>query len=101
MKLHAFAITAATVLALTPAYADSARPAASGPAKTMGDEGTLPSTSTVGGHVPNMGSADPATSTSDGPVTQKGPTKRMGDEGTLPATNKMGGAVPQMNDDNQ
>jgi hypothetical protein len=101
MKLHAFAILAGTVFALAPAYADDARPAPKGPPKTMGDEGTLPSTSTVGGHVPNMGSADPATSPSDGPVTQKGPPKRMGDEGTLPATNKMGGAIPQMNEDNQ
>jgi hypothetical protein len=61
----------------------------------MGDEGTLPSTSTVGGHVPHMGTEESQEPTS-GPVTPKGPPKRMGDEGKLPATNNMSGHVPEM-----
>lgn len=100
MKLRAIAIIAASVVALGPAYADDARPASKGPAKTMGDEGTLPSTSTMGGHVPTMGSGETAPSGS-GPVTPKGPPKRMGDEGQLPATNKMGSQVPNMNEEGQ
>ncbi len=74
------------------ALADDASP--KGPPKTMGDEGVLPSTSTIGSHVPNMGAepADPAT----GPVTPKGPEATMGDEGKLPATSAGSGKVPNM-----
>lgn len=100
MKLRAIAIIAASVVALAPACADDTRPAQKGPAKTMGDEGTLPSTSTMGGHVPTMGSGDAAPYATS-PVTPKGPAKRMGDEGQLPATNKMGSQVPTMNEEGQ
>lgn len=55
--------------------------------KTMGDEGKLPTTKTMGSQVPTMGTAEPA----------QDPVKRMGDEGKLPATNTMSGAVPEMN----
>ncbi len=63
------------------------RPTPIAPPKTMGDEGKLPPTGTVGGAVPEMGATDPV---------QIGPQKRMGDEGKLPATKGMSGATPQM-----
>jgi hypothetical protein len=73
-----------------------------GPPKTMGDEGVLPSTSTVGSHVPTM-STDAPTPAEEGtgPVTPKGPPKRMGDEGKLPATGTMGNQVPPMQNDSR
>lgn len=90
MKLHALAAVLAIGLAtaIVPAFAqsDSVQKA---PTKTMGDEGTLPSTSTMGEHVPTMGTAEPPND----------PKKRMGDEGKLPATNSMSGAVPDMGQD--
>lgn len=54
--------------------------------KTMGDEGKLPATKTLGSQVPTMGTAEPT----------RGPVKRMGDEGKLPATNTLSGQVPKM-----
>ena len=94
MKLPALVIALGIGLALGPAFAADTQPSQKGPPKTMGDEGTLPSTSTVGEHVPNMGAqpAEPST----GPSTAKGPQKSMGDEGKLPATGTMSGAVPEM-----
>jgi hypothetical protein len=82
--------------ALSPSLADT-RPAPKGPPKMMGREGELPSTSTMGSHVPTMSTDAPAAAEgTTGPVTQKGPQKRMGDEGKLPATGTMSGAVPPM-----
>ena len=102
MKLHKVAALAAVAgfgiaAAFAPAMAEGA-PQLKAPTKTMGNEGKLPSTDTVGGHVPNMGSMAPdeALDGTSGPMTPKGPTKRMGDQGTLPATGTMGGAVPDM-----
>ena len=86
------ALTAA-LLFLTPAYAEDAS-SPKGPPKTMGDQGTLPSTSTVGEHVPTMG-AQPAEPKS-GPLTPKGPQVQMGDEGKLPATGTGSGRIPEM-----
>jgi hypothetical protein len=90
MKMIALA---AALLFLTPAYAEDAS-SPKGPPKTMGDQGTLPSTSTVGEHVPTMG-AQPAEPKS-GPLTPKGPQVQMGDEGKLPATGTGSGRVPDM-----
>ena len=99
MKLHVLAAAlAAASLTAAPAFAET-RPMTKGPPKTMGDQGTLPTTGTMGGHVPHMGTAEPGEPT-DGPVTQKGPQKRMGDEGKLPATNNMSGKVPNMGNGN-
>jgi hypothetical protein len=87
--IHLRAAAAAVVLvgsAVWPAYAED-RPAPIAPPKTMGDEGKLPPTGTVGGAVPEMGATAPV---------EIGPTKRMGDEGKLPATKAMGGATPPM-----
>jgi hypothetical protein len=86
---HLLAATAATLLlgsAVFPAFAED-RPAPIAPPKTMGDEGKLPPTGTVGGAVPEMGATAPV---------EIGPSKRMGDEGKLPATKAMGGATPPM-----
>jgi hypothetical protein len=74
------------------ALAEDASP--KGPPKTMGDEGTLPSTSTVGGHVPHMGTAP--TDQDLAPLTPKGPQSTMGDEGKLPATGAGSSRVPNM-----
>lgn len=72
---------------LAPALAQD-RPTPVAPPKTMGDEGKLPATGTVGGAVPAMGATAPV---------EIGPSKRMGDEGKLPATGAISGATPQMN----
>ncbi len=72
---------------LVPAIAEDQRTPIA-PPKTMGDEGKLPATGTVGGAVPEMGATDPK---------QIGPSKTMGDQGTLPATGAMSGATPKMN----
>jgi hypothetical protein len=93
MKLLTLSVAAVALAALAPAYAGDT-PSPKGPPKTMGDEGTLPSTKTIGSHVPNMG-AMPAEPNS-GPVTPKGPQATMGDEGKLPATGAAGGRVPDM-----
>lgn len=87
MKLHVLAATVAIGLstALAPAYAQSEN-MQKAPTKRMGDEGPLPTTSTMGEHIPTMGTKEPV----------EGPKKRMGDEGKLPATNHMSGAVPDM-----
>ena len=74
-------------MAVTPAFAED-RPSPKEPAKTMGDEGKLPATGTVGGSVPEMGATAPA---------ETGQRKRMGDEGKLPATGAVSGATPKMN----
>ena len=97
MKLRAFTAIAALAFVAAPALADT-RPQTKAPPKTMGDQGTLPTTGTMGGHVPHMGTAEPG-ELGDVPVTQKGPQKRMGDEGKLPATNNMSGQVPNMGGD--
>lgn len=92
-------ITTAAVIfsiatATAPAMADD-RPTSKGPPVTMGDEGKLPASGTVGSKAPEMG-ATPGTEAT-GPTTAKGPTKRMGDEGTLPSTGTVSGTVPKMN----
>jgi hypothetical protein len=74
--------------ALTPTLAETRTKA---PEKSMGSEGELPATSTVGSHVPNMGTAD-----ENSEVIGPDGRKRLGDQGKLPATNGMSGAVPQM-----
>ncbi len=74
-------------MAVTPAFSED-RPSPKGPAKTMGDEGKLPATGTVGGSVLEMGATAPA---------EIGERKRMGDEGKLPATGAVNGATPKMN----
>lgn len=93
MKLHALAAVLAIGFgaAIAPAYAQSEQTERTlkAPAKRMGDEGTLPTTSTMGEHVPTMGKGEPPND----------PKKRMGDEGKLPATNTMSGAVPDMGQD--
>jgi hypothetical protein len=71
---------------LAPAGAED-RPTPIAPPKTMGDEGKLPPTGTVGGAVPEMGATAPV---------EMGTQKKMGDQGTLPATKAMGGATPEM-----
>jgi hypothetical protein len=75
---------------IAPAFAET-RPVTKGPAKTMGSEGELPATRTIGGHVPNMGTVD-----ENSEVIGPDGRKRLGDQGKLPATNGMSGAVPQM-----
>lgn len=72
--------------ALTPAVAQ--QPSPKGPPQTMGEEGKLPATGTVGGATPEMGATPPK---------EMGASKRMGDEGKLPATGTMSGATPKMN----
>jgi hypothetical protein len=74
--------------ALTPAFAETRTKA---PEKSMGSEGELPATRTIGSHVPNMGTAD-----ENSEVIGPDGRKRLGDQGKLPATNGMSGAVPQM-----
>ena len=86
--MKAYFATAAAILmlgaALTPAFADD-QPSAT-PPKTMGDEGKLPATSSVGKQVPEMGATAPVESTG---------SHTMGDTGKLPATGTVGGAVKQ------
>ncbi len=85
-----FACAAAILIfgaSLGPVAAEDS-PSPKGPAKTMGDEGKLPATGTVGGSVPEMGATAPA---------EIGERKRMGDEGKLPATGAVSGATPKMN----
>ncbi len=93
MKLPALTIIAAIAAGLAPAYAQTQT---KGPPKTMGDQGTLPATSTVGGEVPHMGTAPEDTNDPNAASGPKGPPKTMGDEGKLPATGTMSGAVPEM-----
>ena len=90
MKLNVLASVLAIGIsaALVPAHAQSDG-VQKAPTKTMGDEGKLPSTSTMGEHVPNMGTHEET----------DGPKKKMGDEGKLPATNSMSGKVPEMGQD--
>jgi hypothetical protein len=64
--------------------------------KRMGDDGQLPSTSTMGEHVPTMGSGATPSDDPIGHVTPKGPQERMGDEGKLPATRAGSDRVPDM-----
>jgi hypothetical protein len=81
-----FAIAIGTaMLAATPAMADD-QPSQTSSPKTMGDEGKLPATSTVGSKVPEMGATEPTTNTG---------SHTMGDTGKLPATNAVGGEVKQ------
>lgn len=92
-------LTCAAVIAFaavsSSAYAEE-RPVIKAPQKTMGDEGKLPATATVGSSVPNMGASPADENESCGSSSPKGPAKRMGDEGKLPATSTMGRAVPEM-----
>ena len=81
--------------ALTSAYADD-RPIAKAPQKTMGDEGKLPATSTVGSSVPNMGAAPSDEADPNVTAGPRGTVKRLGDEGKLPATSTMSRSVPEM-----
>ena len=79
-----FAIAIATAMfAAAPVTADD-QPSQATPPKTMGDEGKLPATSTVGKQVPAMGATEPMTNTG---------SHTMGDTGKLPATNAVGGEV--------
>ncbi len=93
MKYLATATVALMLGALAPASAEDP-PVTKAPTKTMGDEGKLPATGTMGGAVPEMG-AVPAEPGSGESTSPKGPPKKMGDEGKLPATGTMGGAVPK------
>ena len=88
MKIYIATAAAALMLGatLTPALADD-QPSQATPPKTMGDEGKLPATSTVGSKVPEMGATEPTTNTG---------SHTMGDTGKLPATGTVGGAVPDM-----
>jgi hypothetical protein len=95
MKLPALTVIVGLAAGLAPAYAQT-QPSPKGPPKTMGNEGTLPATSTMGSEVPHMGTAPAEPNPNTGPVTPKGPPKTMGNEGKLPATGTMGGAVPEM-----
>jgi hypothetical protein len=82
-----FATGAALLLlaAATPSLADD-QPMQKASTKTMGDEGKLPPTETVGNKVPEMGATEPMTNTG---------SHTMGDTGTLPATKATGGEVQQ------
>ena len=73
--------------ALAPAFAETRTKA---PEKSLGDQGQLPATSTIGSHVPNMGSTDTP------PAIDENGAKRLGDEGKLPPTSTMGNKVPPM-----
>ena len=86
---YVLTIAATILLAIAsgPVAAEDAPTTTKGPPATMGDEGKLPATSTVGDKVPEMGATAPV---------EIGPQKKMGDEGTLPATKAMGGATPEM-----
>lgn len=98
MKAYLFAAVGllATAGINAPSFAQD--PSPKGPPKTMGDEGKLPATGTMGGRTPEMGATGAGTGTgSDEPSGRKGPPKRMGDEGKLPATGTMSGATPKMN----
>jgi hypothetical protein len=95
MKLHALTLIVGLAAGLTPALAQT-EPTLKAPSKTMGDQGPLPTTETMGSQIPHMGTAPEGADESSGPVTQKGPAKTMGNEGKLPATGTMGGAVPEM-----
>jgi hypothetical protein len=81
--------------ALTSAYAEE-RPVIKAPQKTMGDEGKLPATATVGSSVPNMGAAPSDEADPNVTTGPRGTVKRLGDEGTLPATSTMSRSVPEM-----
>ena len=87
MKIYIATAAAALMLGatLTPALADD-QPSQATPPKTMGDEGKLPATSSVGKQVPEMGATAPVESTG---------SHTMGDTGKLPATGTVGGAVNQ------
>lgn len=95
--MKSFMTTAISVLmlgaAIAPAWADTPT-TSKGPPKTMGDEGKLPATGTVGGAVSDMRGTDAPSSASEA-LTDTG-AKRMGDEGRLPATGAMSGSVPEM-----
>jgi len=82
-----FAAGAAILLlaATTPSLADD-QPTQTAPTKTLGDEGKLPPTETVGKKVPEMGATEPMTNTG---------SHTMGDTGTLPATKATGGELQQ------
>jgi hypothetical protein len=77
------------------AYAEE-RPVIKAPQKTMGDDGKLPATATMGSSVPNMGAAPADEADPNVTAGPRGTVKRMGDEGTLPANSTMGRSVPEM-----
>jgi hypothetical protein len=86
--------------ALSTAHAED-RPVTKGPTESMGDEGKLPATNTMGGQVRDMTGPQSATTPSAAEGSASGTSgkatnKRMGDEGTLPATGTMGNKVPDM-----
>ena len=85
MRFYIAAAALMVGVALTPAFADDQPSQATAP-KTMGDEGKLPATSTVGSKVPEMGATEPMTNTG---------SHTMGDTGKLPATKATGGEVQQ------
>ena len=96
----------AASITLAPAFAED-RPVTKGPTKSLGDEGKLPPTHTMGDAVPDMTGPDVGTSAqgagdgtapSTAPSTAPGatPPKRMGDEGKLPATSTMTKQVPEI-----
>jgi hypothetical protein len=93
------AILALAAIAI-PACADD-RPMQKMPSESLGDEGKLPPTNTMGGQVrdmtgPQSATAPSAAEGSSSGTSGKATNKRMGDEGTLPATGTMGDAVPDM-----
>ena len=99
-----YAAVPAAILALaamaTTASADD-RPMQKAPTESLGDEGKLPPTNTMGGEIRDMKGPDvpgtPSAAEGDSSGTSgKAANKRMGDEGKLPATSTMGKKVPDM-----
>jgi hypothetical protein len=106
MRLHTlkYAVLPAALFAIAaiaaPAYADD-RSMQKAPTESLGDEGKLPPTNTMGGEIRDMKGPDvpgtPSAAEGDSSGTSgKAANKRMGDEGTLPATGTMGKKVPGM-----
>jgi hypothetical protein len=97
-----YVLAPAAILALTAtAQAEGASPVTKAPTETLGDEGKLPPTNTMGGQIrdmtgPQSAQTPSAAEGSSSGTSGKATNKRMGDEGTLPATGTMGGKVPDM-----
>jgi hypothetical protein len=99
-----YAAVPAAILALaaltTAAPADD-RPARKMPSESLGDEGKLPPTNTMGGKIrdqrgPDVPGTPSAAEGGSSGTSGKAANKRMGDEGKLPATSTMGKKVPDM-----